>query len=801
MLRPARLWPPAGGRSWPLLALLALLALLGWTGDARAVLDINDRGPHLERANFNLRVTNAGIVGNAFLDQGLSNDPSFESPPGSGFELLHYGALWVGARDDAGVPHVSGGPILEFRPTLEADDVVHLGEYGRPGARRFVDDDGDGAVDEETLNGRDDDGDLEVDEDLGLFAQQIASADFTDDRPEAVEFVYPGGEQHRPLQVSVHHEAYAWSTPGVDRVAGLSFVVTNHGARALHEVRLGFYADLDSKLRTDVGGHLNDRVDWQSYDVLVPEPPDTTHTRPGEVVCTELPCTIGLCWTRLSQRVPVVRDALSSDLPRVAAVGLWHTTDPLASAASDTLRAFARAPATASMRSHVLAVALPPQDGGLPTTDADRYRLLAGDWPEADTSVPGDFVVVVECGPFGRLDPGQSLEFHVALVAAANADSLHSALGRAAVLELGEKANLIPDDASPDSALWNHGDTGRNGHEICFEPPPGLDQILLDPHCSQRYVDQLGDPLFPPQPVPYTRGRCVWTDLDCDGCTGQGGYDRIVRWSDPGRDPPGPAFRLSPLDHAVRVEWDNLPELLVRAGQLGAGTEFLGYRVWRVADWRERPSLVPPEPRWAIVASFGPDSLSGQIPIPSVTDSTVAHDRLLWDGEHFPVGRYRWDDPEVLNGFDYLYVVTTLVRLHGRDADLRPMARIAETPIAADFEQRIVPLAAAREDPHGVWVVPNPFRATAEWDRPVTYGDALTRHIDFMGLPRARATIRIYTVAGDFVAQIDHDGRSGRGEASWDLISRNGQDVASGIYLFTVNSALGHHVGRFVVIR
>jgi hypothetical protein len=70
-----------------------------------------------------------------------------------------------------------------------------------------------------------------------------------------------------------------------------------------------------------------------------------------------------------------------------------------------------------------------------------------------------------------------------------------------------------------------------------------------------------------------------------------------------------------------------------------------------------------------------------------------------------------------------------------------------------------------------------------------------------MGLPRARATIRIYTVAGDFVAQVDHDGSGGNGEAPWDLISRNGQDVESGIYLFTVDSNLGHQIGHFVVIR
>jgi hypothetical protein len=39
------------------------------------------------------------------------------------------------------------------------------------------------------------------------------------------------------------------------------------------------------------------------------------------------------------------------------------------------------------------------------------------------------------------------------------------------------------------------------------------------------------------------------------------------------------------------------------------------------------------------------------------------------------------------------------------------------------------------------------------------------------------------------------------GQASWNLISRNGQDIVSGIYLFTVESKHGTQRGKFVVIR
>jgi hypothetical protein len=158
-------------------------------------------------------------------------------------------------------------------------------------------------------------------------------------------------------------------------------------------------------------------------------------------------------------------------------------------------------------------------------------------------------------------------------------------------------------------------------------------------------------------------------------------------------------------------------------------------------------------------------------------------------------------DRSVLNGFDYLFEVTAVYALHTRLDDGTLQVAQLESPILASFGDRVTPQAAARLGASGVWVVPNPFRGRAGWDRPQVYGDAQTRHIDFMGLPRARATIKIWTVAGDLVAQIVHDGSAGDGQASWNLISRNGQDVESGIYLFTVDSALGKNTGKFVVIR
>ena len=63
-----------------------------------------------------------------------------------------------------------------------------------------------------------------------------------------------------------------------------------------------------------------------------------------------------------------------------------------------------------------------------------------------------------------------------------------------------------------------------------------------------------------------------------------------------------------PADHTVRVEWDNRPEVLLKGGQLdNSGAYFSGYRVYKLADWRGRETLLPTINNWELVASFGND--------------------------------------------------------------------------------------------------------------------------------------------------------------------------------------------------
>jgi hypothetical protein len=71
--------------------------------------------------------------------------------------------------------------------------------------------------------------------------------------------------------------------------------------------------------------------------------------------------------------------------------------------------------------------------------------------------------------------------------------------------------------------------------------------------------------------------------------------------------------------------------------------------------------------------------------------------------------------------------------------------------------------------------------------------------VKFIHLP-TKCTIRIFTLTGDQVATLDHNDEV-HGELEWDLLSQSGRAIASGVYIFSVESDLGKQIGKFVLIR
>lgn len=104
----------------------------------------------------------------------------------------------------------------------------------------------------------------------------------------------------------------------------------------------------------------------------------------------------------------------------------------------------------------------------------------------------------------------------------------------------------------------------------------------------------------------------------------------------------------------------------------------------------------------------------------------------------------------------------------------------------------------AQQEPY---VVPNPYvgLASFEAERFAISGRG-ERRMEFRNLPQ-NCTIRIFTVRGELVQTLHHDG-SDFGMVPWDLRSKDNLEVAPGLYLYHVEAGtLGKHIGKFAIIK
>lgn len=104
-------------------------------------------------------------------------------------------------------------------------------------------------------------------------------------------------------------------------------------------------------------------------------------------------------------------------------------------------------------------------------------------------------------------------------------------------------------------------------------------------------------------------------------------------------------------------------------------------------------------------------------------------------------------------------------------------------------------------------VVPNPYYVRAPWDR--TQYD---RHVVFQYLP-LKCTIRIFNTSGLLIRTIEHDGTgpassgsitlNGKGGSEeWNLLTNEGLDCTSGLYIWQVETEDGERAwGKFAIVR
>jgi len=172
-------------------------------------------------------------------------------------------------------------------------------------------------------------------------------------------------------------------------------------------------------------------------------------------------------------------------------------------------------------------------------------------------------------------------------------------------------------------------------------------------------------------------------------------------------------------------------------------------------------------------------------------------------------GTYQLIDTDVINGYVYHYSVQAYTK---EINDPIPLGQ-AWSQLTDPKSYKIISPSnpTATETLDDVKVVPNPYIGSAKWNNPSPSDNFPWKHrLQFTNLP-ADATVKIFTLDGDYVAKVKSNQTVIIGEsvdlsspsvAEWDLMTRNNQEAAPGIYMYVVDSpSLGQKVGKFVIVR
>ena len=209
-------------------------------------------------------------------------------------------------------------------------------------------------------------------------------------------------------------------------------------------------------------------------------------------------------------------------------------------------------------------------------------------------------------------------------------------------------------------------------------------------------------------------------------------------------------------------------------------------------DKTHSPSLTEPDLRFAKQFTYEYDLL------PQLDETLYYH---FDDDGAYPENDPYWTDYRLKNGFRYYYAMSSYD--FGSD---RSGEHIFKEPIISgriENQTSSVPEPGSSQDLSKVWVVPNPYIGSADWE---LWSPSLVREnkIAFMNLP-GECTIDIYTLAGEWVDRIEYNDEK-YGAAYWDLsnYSRSGRPglrIASGVYIFRVSTPSGgEYIGKFAII-
>jgi hypothetical protein len=281
-------------------------------------------------------------------------------------------------------------------------------------------------------------------------------------------------------------------------------------------------------------------------------------------------------------------------------------------------------------------------------------------------------------------------------------------------------------------------------------------------------------------------------------------YNTNYRFPEP---PTTPNLRVVSEDRKVILYWDKSAESSV--DPLSKKKDFEGYRIYRTNAGADLTHAQDLQSLFIKVAEF--DSANNKIGYNTGFNYIKLSEPKIFTGDTIKY-YYKYKFDNLLNGWQYIFSVTAFDK-----GDPENNIDILEGSPLVNAARVLPGTLAESQDEIEIGVYPNPYYANAIWDGP----SERQRKIYFYNLPES-CEIVVYTLSGDIVTVLQHDqnyrgndirwfqtySKEGNqifsgGEHAWDLISRNDQAIATGLYLFTVRDKISGKIktGKFLVIK
>lgn len=665
-----------------------------------------------------LTVTNIGVIGNSYRGPFVLGVPSCEYPIGSGIEHLFDGGLWVGSV-------VRGQPLVS---TGAAGDDANGYDPGNAGYE-FT-----------RLTG--------IQERSSLFDAQyynplaISHQDFVTDYSDSSiripnsNIVITG---HTPMFATVHSESYAWNYPFADFFVILNLSITNTGLERWDEVYLGFWADLVVR------------------NVKITAPRGTeffSHGANGFIDSLETVYTYdyngdpGYTDSYISMRI--LGGDWRGSLIHPDAYASWP----------DSLKAHYAALDTSGPKVHAQFWGFRSTDLelGSPRNDAERLgkmkTTIKSDVLEQVRTTPGNRLSLISIGPIPEVQPGETVNFVLGVVAAR---------------KYGNRPSTVDDELSRSTLYDNLGWAQR-----AYQGEDKNNNGRLDAGEDSDLDGALDRYLLPSPPIP-------------------------------------PAVRVVAGDRSVQIYWDRRAEASI--DPISSASDFEGYKIYRTNAGSDLVIGGDLLGELSLIAEF--DSAGNSVGTNSGFSSRGSFEALptpvRFPGDSIAYA-YRYTVDGLLNGWQYVFAVTAYDE-GDPTQNLLPLESSAR-----QTNVRVFPGSEPNDgfERGAVGVYPNPYYVRAAWDGTAErdkklYFTNLPAKCDIHIYTLAGETVDVLhhdasTQAADIRWFTTYGGEpmafSG-GEEAWDLISQADQRLATGLYLFAVKDLNTGEVqqGKFVLIR